>query len=55
MGWELNFPTEFTLGIYEALLDVGKEFDLTHAGYHAMNSLRIEKGYRHYGARHLYG
>lgn len=49
MGWELNFPTEFTLGIYEALLDAGKEFDMAHAGYHAMNSLRIEKGYRHYG------
>ncbi|MDK1029548.1 MAG: FAD-dependent oxidoreductase [Anaerolineae bacterium] len=49
MGWELNIPTEFTLGVYEALLDAGKEFDLVHAGYHAMNSLRIEKGYRHYG------
>lgn len=49
MGWELNIPTEFTLGVYEALLEAGKEFDLVHAGYHAMNSLRIEKGYRHYG------
>ena len=49
LGWELNMPTEFTLGVYEALLDAGKEFDLALAGYHAMNSLRIEKGYRHYG------
>ncbi len=49
MGWELNIPTEFTLGVYEALLDAGKEFDLTNAGYHAMNSLRIEKGYRSWG------
>jgi heterotetrameric sarcosine oxidase gamma subunit len=49
MGWELNIPTEFTLGVYEALLAAGREFDLVHAGYHDMNSLRIEKGYRHYG------
>jgi len=49
MGWELNIPTEFTMGVYEALLAAGREFDLVHAGYHAMNSLRIEKGYRHYG------
>lgn len=49
LGWELNIPTEFTLGVYEAILEAGKEFNLGHAGYHAMNSLRIEKGYRHYG------
>ena len=26
----------------------GREFELSHAGYHALNSLRIEKAYRHY-------
>ncbi|MEM7534430.1 MAG: FAD-dependent oxidoreductase [Chloroflexota bacterium] len=49
LGWELLIPTEFTLHIYDALVDVGKAFDLKHCGYHAMNSLRLEKAYRHWG------
>ena len=31
------------------LLAAGAPFGLTHAGYHAMNACRIEKGYRHWG------
>ncbi len=49
LGWELNMPTEFALAIYDAIVEEGKAFDLVHCGYHAMNSLRIEKGYRHWG------
>jgi 4-methylaminobutanoate oxidase (formaldehyde-forming) len=49
LGWELSFPSEFSLGVYAVLMDAGKEYGLKPAGYHAMNSLRIEKGYRHYG------
>lgn len=49
LGWELNIPTEFALPIYDALVREGKAFNLTHCGYHAMNSLRLEKGYRHWG------
>jgi glycine cleavage system aminomethyltransferase T/glycine/D-amino acid oxidase-like deaminating enzyme len=49
LGFELYIPTEFTLGVYEALLEAGVNFDLVHAGYHALNSLRIEKAYRHWG------
>ena len=49
LGWELYIPTEFTVPIYDAIVDAGREFDLTHAGMHAMNSLRLEKGYRHWG------
>ena len=49
LGWELNMPTEFAQGIYDALIQEGQAFDLTHCGYHALNSLRIEKGYRHWG------
>jgi glycine cleavage system T protein len=48
LGWELYIPTEFTLGVYDAIVSAGEEFDLVHAGYHALNSLRIEKGYRHW-------
>ena len=49
LGWELYIPTEFTLGVYDEIVAAGKAFDLTHAGYHALNSLRIEKAYRHWG------
>ncbi len=49
LGWELYVPTEFMLGVYDELMSVGAVHGLTHAGYHALNSLRIEKGYRHWG------
>lgn len=49
LGWELLVPTEFVQGVFDALLDAGKQYDLTLAGYHALNSLRQEKGYRHWG------
>jgi len=42
-------PTEFAACVYEALLDAGAEHGLRHAGYHALDSLRMEKGYRDYG------
>jgi len=46
LGWELYIPTSFTLPVYDALIASGKEFGLRHCGYHALNSLRIEKAYR---------
>jgi len=49
LGWELYMPTEFALHVYERIVDAGDDFGLRHAGYHALNSLRIEKAYRHWG------
>ena len=49
LGWELYIPTEFALGVYDAIAEAGAAFDLTPVGMHAMNSLRIEKAYRHHG------
>jgi 4-methylaminobutanoate oxidase (formaldehyde-forming) len=49
LGWELYVPTEFAAGVYDALVEVGEDFGLRHAGYHAMDSLRIEKAYRSWG------
>ncbi|MEM7345702.1 MAG: FAD-dependent oxidoreductase [Chloroflexota bacterium] len=49
LGWELYIPTEFALSIYDAIVEAGEAFGLTHCGYHALNSLRMEKGYRHWG------
>ena len=49
LGWELYIPSEFTIGVYDVLVEAGAAFGLRHVGMHAMNSLRIEKAYRHYG------
>ena len=49
LGWELYVPTEFAAGVYDAIVAAGEPFGLTHAGYHALDSLRIEKAYRHWG------
>ena len=49
LGWELYVPTEFALGAFDALWESGGPQGLTPAGYHAMNSLRMEKAYRHWG------
>ena len=47
LGWELYVPTEFAVQVYDTIL--GERPDIVHAGYHAMNSLRLEKAYRHWG------
>ena len=49
LGWELYIPTEFATGVYDTIVSAGQLLDLRHAGYHALNSLRMEKGYRHWG------
>jgi 4-methylaminobutanoate oxidase (formaldehyde-forming) len=49
LGWELYIPAEFALGVYDALVAAGEDLGLRHAGYHAMDSLRMEKAYRSWG------
>ncbi len=49
LGWELYVPTEFAVAVYEALMEAGREFGLCDAGYYALESLRLEKGYRAWG------
>jgi len=49
LGWEIYVPSEFTLGVFDRLADAGQKFQLQPAGLHALNSLRIEKAYRHWG------
>jgi glycine cleavage system aminomethyltransferase T/glycine/D-amino acid oxidase-like deaminating enzyme len=49
LGWELYVPTDFAASVYEAVLEAGEGLGLRHAGYHAMDSLRMEKGYRSWG------
>jgi 4-methylaminobutanoate oxidase (formaldehyde-forming) len=49
LGWELYIPTEFAPGVFDALAEEGGAQGMKLAGYHSMNSLRIEKAYRHWG------
>ena len=49
LGWELYVPAEFAVGVYEDLLAAGERFGLAEAGYYAIESLRLEKGYRAFG------
>ena len=49
LGWELYVPSDCVQSVYEEIIGAGVGCGLVHAGYHAMNSLRMEKGYRHFG------
>jgi 4-methylaminobutanoate oxidase (formaldehyde-forming) len=45
LGWELYVPAEFAVGVYEDLIAAGAG----RGGYYAIDSLRLEKGYRAFG------
>jgi 4-methylaminobutanoate oxidase (formaldehyde-forming) len=49
LGWELYVPTEQAGGVYDALMEAGGDLGLRDAGYYAIESLRLEKGYRAWG------
>ena len=49
LGWELYVPTEFAGPIFDILVEAGAPDGMVLAGYHALDSLRMEKGYRHFG------
>ncbi|MGS1097469.1 GcvT family protein [Aquamicrobium terrae] len=46
LGWELIVPSEFAVGVYEALQEAGRDLGLVDCGYYALEGLRLEKGYR---------
>jgi len=49
LGWELYIPTEFAAHVFDLIVGAGDAHGLKLAGLHAMDSLRIEKAYRHWG------
>ena len=49
LGWELYVPCDFAVGVFDLLTRAGGEFGLVNAGYYAIESMRLEKGYRAYG------
>ena len=50
LGWELYCPTEFGLRLWDTIWKSGQQHGLVAGGYKAIDSLRLEKGYRVWGA-----
>jgi len=50
LGWELYCPTEFGLRLWDTIWKSGRQHGLVAGGYKAIDSLRLEKGYRVWGA-----
>jgi dimethylglycine dehydrogenase len=48
LGWELHHPLPYQNTIFDALMAAGEEFGIAPFGIRAMDSLRIEKGYRYW-------
>ena len=50
LGFELHHPLEQQRYLYDLLCDAGEELGLVDFGYRALESMRLEKGYRLWGA-----
>jgi glycine cleavage system aminomethyltransferase T len=50
LGWELYCPVEFGLRLWDTIWSGGREHGLVAGGYKAIDALRLEKGYRVWGA-----
>ncbi len=50
LGWELYCPTEYGLGLWRTIWEAGAEHGIVAGGYRAIDSMRLEKGYRVWGA-----
>jgi 4-methylaminobutanoate oxidase (formaldehyde-forming) len=49
LGWELYIPSDMAAHAFETLHEAGQDLDLKLCGMHMMDSLRIEKAFRHFG------
>jgi glycine cleavage system T protein len=49
LGWELYAPMEFGLALFDQLWEAGRAVGMVVGGYRAIDSLRLEKGYRAWG------
>ncbi|MGY4298726.1 glycine cleavage system aminomethyltransferase T/glycine/D-amino acid oxidase-like deaminating enzyme [Bradyrhizobium sp. i1.4.4] len=49
LGWELYVPAEFAAHVFDTIIAAGADHGLSQSGYFALGSMRMEKGYRHWG------
>ena len=50
LGWELHIPTEYAAHVYTKLEEAGRPLGIADAGYRAIESLRVEKGYLYWSS-----
>lgn len=50
LGWELYIDQKNMATVYQAMMEAGKNEGIDNFGTYAMNSLRLEKGFRGWGA-----
>jgi 4-methylaminobutanoate oxidase (formaldehyde-forming) len=50
LGWELHVPMDQLALAYDTLMEAGEDLGVVNTGHYAINSLRLEKGYRAWGA-----
>ncbi len=50
LGWELHIPLAATGEVFDALMAAGAPYGMRPVGYRALESLRLEKGYRAWGS-----
>jgi 4-methylaminobutanoate oxidase (formaldehyde-forming) len=50
LGWELHVATELACRLFDAIMEAGRPHALALGGYRAIESLRLEKGYRAWGS-----
>ena len=49
LGWEIFVTPDFAEHVFDVLFEKGQEFGLKLVGSEALNALRIEKGFLHWG------
>ena len=49
LGWELYVPSEFAVGVYDRIAEIGSDMGMLHAGMETLESTRTEAGRRDYG------
>ena len=49
LGWEFYVEPRLAIQVWDRLMNAGRRFDIRPGGYRALDSLRMEKGYRYYG------
>ena len=49
LGWELHVARDRAVVLFDAVMAAGEVYGIRPAGYHTLNTLRLESGYRHWG------
>jgi glycine cleavage system aminomethyltransferase T/glycine/D-amino acid oxidase-like deaminating enzyme len=50
LGWELHTPVEYAAGLFDAIMEAGRSYGISLAGYRAIESCRLEKGYLYWSS-----